>query len=57
MELSAAWGPLGYLQDNGPNAPMTVEQAAEAVLVVLTSPVWLRDLTVTSDPGRVSAIY
>jgi hypothetical protein len=31
---------------------MTVEQAASAILAVLDSPVWLRDVTAVSDPGR-----
>ncbi len=30
---------------------MTVEQAASAVLAVLTSPVWLREITAVSAPA------
>ncbi|MCU1396145.1 MAG: dependent epimerase/dehydratase family protein [Ilumatobacteraceae bacterium] len=52
VELSSTWQQLGYVHDNGPGAPMTAEQAAEVVLLTLTSPVWLRELTVVSDPGR-----
>ena len=33
-------------------AAQYVQQAASAVLATLTSPVWLRDLTAVSDPGR-----
>lgn len=52
VELSSTWGPLGYVHDNGPGGPMTVDQAAAAVLHALTSPVWLREVTAVSDPGR-----
>lgn len=52
MELSPAWAQLGYVHDNGPGGPMTVDQAAAAIVTVLTSPVWLRDVTAVSDPGR-----
>ncbi len=52
MELSATWGQLGYVHDNGPGGPMTVDQAAAAVVHALTSPVWLREVTAVSDPGR-----
>ncbi len=53
IELAPAWQGLGYVHDNGPGAPMTAEQAAEAVVLALTSPVWLREISVVSDPGRV----
>jgi NAD(P)-dependent dehydrogenase (short-subunit alcohol dehydrogenase family) len=52
VELSADWGAKGYVHDNGPGGPMTVEQAASAILAVLDSPVWLREVTAVSDPGR-----
>jgi len=52
VELSSEWGPKGYVHDNGPGGPMTVDQAASAILAVLQSPVWLRDVTAVSDPGR-----
>ena len=52
MELSPLWNRLGYVHTNGPGGPMTVAQAASAILAVLTSPVWLRDVTAVSDPGR-----
>lgn len=52
VELSSEWGTKGYVHDNGPGGPMTVDQAAAAILAVLTSPVWLRDVTAVSDPGR-----
>ena len=52
IELSTTWGQLGYVHDNGPGGPMTVDQAAAAVLHTLTSPVWLREVTAVSDPGR-----
>jgi NAD(P)-dependent dehydrogenase (short-subunit alcohol dehydrogenase family) len=60
-EVSAAWDPEvlarfsqqwaaeGYLLDNGPGM-MSTPQAAAAVLVALTAPVCLRDLTVTAAP-------
>jgi NAD(P)-dependent dehydrogenase (short-subunit alcohol dehydrogenase family) len=56
-ELSATWNALGYVHDNGPGGPMTVDQAAAAILAVLTSPVWLREVTAVSDPGRENATY
>jgi NAD(P)-dependent dehydrogenase (short-subunit alcohol dehydrogenase family) len=52
VELSQQWAAGNYVHDNGPGGPMTVEQAASAVLAVLESPVWLRDVTAVSDPGR-----
>jgi NAD(P)-dependent dehydrogenase (short-subunit alcohol dehydrogenase family) len=57
VELSSTWSSLGYVHDNGPGGPMTVDQAASAILAVLTSPVWLRDVTAVSDPGRENASY
>ena len=51
-ELSGAWMTGNYVHSNGPGGPMTVEQAASAILAVLTSPVWLREVTAVSDPGR-----
>ena len=54
VELSAGWGPLGYIHDNGPGGPMTVEQAAGAVVTVLNSPVWLREVTAVSAPVAVA---
>ena len=57
MELSPQWQALGYVHDNGPGGPMTVDDAAAAVLAALTSPVWLRDLTAVSDPGRANATF
>ena len=51
VELAQVWGPLGYVHDNGPGGPMSVEQAAAAVLDVLAAPVWLRDVTAVSLPG------
>ena len=51
VELSQTWLALGYIHDNGPGGPMTVEQAAAAVLAAVTSPVWLRDLTAVSLPS------
>jgi NAD(P)-dependent dehydrogenase (short-subunit alcohol dehydrogenase family) len=52
VELSPHWSRLGYVHDNGPGDPMTVDQAASAVLAMLTSPVWLRTVTAVSDPAR-----
>ena len=52
VELSPTWAALGYVHDNGPGGPMTVDQAAAALLAALTSPVWLREITAVSDPGR-----
>lgn len=51
MELAPGWSALGYVHDNGPGGPMTVDQAAAAVLGVLTSPVWLREVTAVSYPA------
>jgi NAD(P)-dependent dehydrogenase (short-subunit alcohol dehydrogenase family) len=51
-DLSPRWAELGYVHDNGPGGPMTVDEAAAAVLAMLTSPVWLRTVTAVSDPGR-----
>jgi NAD(P)-dependent dehydrogenase (short-subunit alcohol dehydrogenase family) len=51
IELSAGWHAKGYVHDNGPGGPMTVDQAAGAVLAVLTSPVWLREITAVSTPA------
>ena len=50
IELSSTWSSLGYIHDNGPGGPMTVDEAAATVLAVLTSPVWLRDVTAVSAP-------
>jgi len=52
MELAPTWAALGYVHDNGPGGPMTVDQAASALLACLTSPVWVREITAVSDPGR-----
>jgi NAD(P)-dependent dehydrogenase (short-subunit alcohol dehydrogenase family) len=52
LELSAGWVTEGYLHPNGPGGPMTVAQAASSILAVLTSSVWLREVTAVSDPGR-----
>lgn len=49
-ELSALWNALGYVHDNGPGGPMTVDQAAASIIGVLDSPVWLREVTAVSDP-------
>jgi NAD(P)-dependent dehydrogenase (short-subunit alcohol dehydrogenase family) len=55
IELSTTWNALGYVHDNGPGGPMTVDQAAAAVLGVLTSPVWLREITAVSHPATAQA--
>jgi NAD(P)-dependent dehydrogenase (short-subunit alcohol dehydrogenase family) len=52
MELSPTWQQLGYVHDNGPGEPMSVSEAASAVLAALTSPVWLREISAVHDPGR-----
>jgi NAD(P)-dependent dehydrogenase (short-subunit alcohol dehydrogenase family) len=52
LELAGEWEAAGYLHTNGPGGPMTVTQAASSILAVLTSPVWLREVTAVSDPGR-----
>jgi hypothetical protein len=31
---------------------MTVDECASAVLAMLTSPVWMREITAVMDPGR-----
>ena len=51
-ELAGVWQGLGYVHDNGPGGPMTVEAAAATILAMLTSEVWLREVTAVSDPGR-----
>jgi NAD(P)-dependent dehydrogenase (short-subunit alcohol dehydrogenase family) len=51
VELSPQWAELGYVHDNGPGGPMTVDRAASAILAMLTSPVWLRTVTAVSDPA------
>lgn len=56
MELSQVWGPLGYVHDNGPGGPMTVEQAAGAVLDVLASQVWVREITAVSLPSAEGSL-
>jgi NAD(P)-dependent dehydrogenase (short-subunit alcohol dehydrogenase family) len=56
MELAQVWGPLGYVHDNGPGGPMTVEQAAGAVLDVLASRVWVRDVTAVSLPSAEGSL-
>jgi NAD(P)-dependent dehydrogenase (short-subunit alcohol dehydrogenase family) len=56
MELAQVWGPLGYVHDNGPGGPMTVDQAAAAVLDVLASKVWVRDITAVSLPATEGAL-
>jgi NAD(P)-dependent dehydrogenase (short-subunit alcohol dehydrogenase family) len=55
MELAQVWGTLGYVHDNGPGGPMTVEQAAGAVLDVLASRVWVREITAVSLPSAESS--
>jgi nucleoside-diphosphate-sugar epimerase len=51
-DLSGTWMTGNYVHSNGPGGPMTVDQAASSILAVLTSPVWLREVTAVSDPGR-----
>jgi len=52
IDLAGRWNDLGYVHDNGPGGPMTVDEAAAAVLAVVESPVWFREVTAVSDPGR-----
>jgi NAD(P)-dependent dehydrogenase (short-subunit alcohol dehydrogenase family) len=56
-ELSPAWTNLGYTHENGPGGAMTVEDAAASILGVVASPVWLREVTAVSDPGRQNVRY
>ncbi len=49
-ELSPLWAQRGYVNDNGPGA-MKVEEAAEAVLGAITSPVDLRYVLALPAPG------
>ena len=51
VELSPTWQARGYVDDNGPGRPMTVEEAAGALLLTLTAPAWLREVTIVNDPG------
>jgi NAD(P)-dependent dehydrogenase (short-subunit alcohol dehydrogenase family) len=51
MELAPGWDRLGYVHDNGPGQPMTVDACAATVLAVLTSPIWLREISAVNDPG------
>ncbi len=53
MNLAPEWDRLGYVHENGPGAPMHVDEAAAAVVAVLGSPVWLREVVAVADPGRV----
>lgn len=50
---SPQWAAEGYMLDNGPDT-MSVEEAASAVVVALTAPVCLRDLTVTALPAAAA---
>jgi NAD(P)-dependent dehydrogenase (short-subunit alcohol dehydrogenase family) len=52
MDVAGRWSELGYVHDNGPGGPMTVDEAAAAVLAVVEAPTWFRDITAVSDPGR-----
>lgn len=52
IELSPIWSQFGYVHDNGPGGPMETDEATAAILEVLASPVWQRDITIVSDPAR-----
>jgi NAD(P)-dependent dehydrogenase (short-subunit alcohol dehydrogenase family) len=54
-ELSASWGPAGYMLDNGPGV-MNVDEVADALLAVLASPTFMPYVAVLPDPARAAAI-
>ncbi|MCW2549864.1 MAG: hypothetical protein JWN96_4324 [Mycobacterium sp.] len=54
-ELSASWGPAGYMLDNGPGV-MNVEEVADALLAVLASPTFMPYVAVLPDPARSTPI-
>jgi NAD(P)-dependent dehydrogenase (short-subunit alcohol dehydrogenase family) len=54
-ELSAAWGPAGYMLDNGPGV-MNVDETADALLAVLASPTFMPYVAVLPDPARSASI-
>jgi NAD(P)-dependent dehydrogenase (short-subunit alcohol dehydrogenase family) len=54
-ELSASWGPAGYMLDNGPGV-MNVEEVADALLAVLASPTFMPYVAILPDPARAASI-
>jgi NAD(P)-dependent dehydrogenase (short-subunit alcohol dehydrogenase family) len=52
-ELSAEWGPAGYLLDNGPGT-MDVPEVASSILAVLAAPTFMPYVAVLPDPARAA---
>lgn len=50
-ELSAEWGPAGYLLDNGPGT-MECPEVADSILAVLAAPTFMPYVSVLPDPAR-----
>ena len=54
-ELSAGWGPGGYMLDNGPGT-MEVDEVADSLLAILTAPTFMPYAALLPDPARSTAI-
>ena len=54
-ELSAGWGPAGYMLDNGPGV-MNVDEVSDALLAILASPTFMPYAAILPDPARATMI-
>jgi NAD(P)-dependent dehydrogenase (short-subunit alcohol dehydrogenase family) len=54
-ELSAGWGPAGYMLDNGPGV-MNVDEVSDALLAILASPTFMPYVGILPDPARATMI-
>ncbi len=54
-ELSADWGPGGYLLDNGPGT-MECREVADSILGVLAAPTFMPYVSVLPDPARAAGL-
>lgn len=54
-ELSADWGPGGYLLDNGPGT-MQCPEVADSILAVLAAPTFMPYVAVLPDPARAAGL-
>jgi NAD(P)-dependent dehydrogenase (short-subunit alcohol dehydrogenase family) len=54
-ELSAEWGPAGYLLDNGPGT-MDCPEVADSILAVLAAPTFMPYVAVLPDPARATSL-
>ncbi len=52
-ELSAQWGPAGYMLDNGPGT-MECAEVADSILAVLAAPTFMPYVAVLPDPARAA---